>query len=162
VWGLDEYQFFPFIFGASQLQGHPRLRPTSITSDDTLEAYANDYMYMDAVRFVRSVKKGPLHETSPMLYDISGVATWKKVRPLFCLEAESCFALHLTLTKIGHVRWMSCQTALQCWLPMRCAHVQVNQGLFKMYQVELLSKLPIMQHTLWGSLLPFPGSEHSP
>lgn len=35
--------------------------------------------------------------------------------------------------------------------------LQVNQGLFKMYQVEVLSKMPIMQHSLWGSLMPFPG-----
>lgn len=39
-----------------------------------------------------------------------------------------------------------------------CECMQVNQGLFKMYQVELLSKFPIMQHSLWGSLIPFPGT----
>lgn len=30
------------------------------------------------VAFVKSVKKGPLAETSPMLNDISGVVSWSK------------------------------------------------------------------------------------
>ena len=79
MWGLDEYHFFPFLWGAAQLRGHDVVHPKSISNDEVLEVYAEDYMYLDAVRFVRKVKKGPLHETSPMLYDITAVPHWAKV-----------------------------------------------------------------------------------
>ena len=116
VWGLDDYQFFPFIWGSAQFIDHPYLKPMAIHSEEVLKTESSEYLYLAAVRFVRHVKKGPLAETSPMLNDISAVPSWSKV----------------------------------------------NKGMVKMYQVEVLGKLPIMQHFLFGSLLVFPTPAPSP
>jgi serine/threonine-protein phosphatase 2A activator len=110
VWGLDDYQFFPFIWGSAQLADHPYLKPNVIHSQETLEQESSDYLYLAAVRFVKHVKKGALSETSPILNDISVVPSWTRV----------------------------------------------NKGMIKMYQAEVLGKVPIMQHFLFGSLLKWP------
>lgn len=113
VWGLDDYQFLPFIWGASQLVGHPNIKPRSIHNTDVVSMFEEDYLYLQCITFIKQVKKGLLSETSPYINDISGVPTWQKV----------------------------------------------NSGLIKMYQVEVLGKLPIMQHFLFGTLLPPPPKE---
>lgn len=112
VWGLDDYHFLPFIFGASQLCDHPHLSPKSIHKTDIREAFKSEYLYFDAVDLVVSVKGPHLYQHSPMLDDISAVKRWSKV----------------------------------------------FSGLMKMYKAELFSKLPVMQHFLFGRLIQFKGS----
>ena len=80
VWGLDEYQFLPFIFGASQLVGNKELTPKCVKDNDILIDYKDEYLYFDCVDHIKSVKKGATFpEYAPILYSITNVKTWEKV-----------------------------------------------------------------------------------
>ena len=80
VWGLDDYHFLPFLFGAFQLSTHKHLKPISIHNDEVVEMFANRYLYFGCISFINSVKTtASLRWHSPMLDDISGVKRWSKV-----------------------------------------------------------------------------------
>ncbi|PVV04031.1 hypothetical protein BB560_001468 [Smittium megazygosporum] len=109
VWGLDDYHYLPFMFGSSQLALHKHLKPKSIHNPEVLEEYSKEYMYLDMIYHVDSLKTGSIQWHSPMIDDISGAKSWQKV----------------------------------------------NDGLIKMYSAEVLNKLPIMQHFLFGTIITF-------
>ena len=79
VWGLDDYQMLPFMWGSSQLVDHPVIRPSSIYDSRIVETYHRQYLYIGCIKFIRDIKNGPFHETSPMLHDISGLPSWSKI-----------------------------------------------------------------------------------
>ena len=80
VWGLDEYQFIPFIFGASQLIDNLEITPKGILDDYILENNKNEYIYLDCVSYIKTVKSGAsFAEYAPILESITNAKNWEKI-----------------------------------------------------------------------------------
>ena len=80
VWGLDEYQFIPFILGASQLIDNNEITPKGILDDNILKNYKNEYIYLDCVDYIKSVKSGACFaEYAPILESITNAKNWIKI-----------------------------------------------------------------------------------
>ena len=79
AWSLDDYHLLPFVWGSSQLVGQDYVQPKEIHDAGVVSMWKGEYMYLDAVAFVTSVKHGAtLAEHSPLLNDISQIKSWTK------------------------------------------------------------------------------------
>ncbi|XP_070531664.1 serine/threonine-protein phosphatase 2A activator-like [Ptychodera flava] len=79
VWGLDDFQFLPFLWGSSQLLEQNRILPKSLPNEEYVEGFAHQYMIFACIKFILSMKTGSFAEHSNTLWNISGVPRWAKV-----------------------------------------------------------------------------------
>merc|ERR1712013_661055 len=79
VWGLDDFQFVPYIWGSLQLAQTSGIPPEHIPLREKAEQYHADYLFFDCVRFIHTVKSGQFAEHSNVLWGISAVPRWEKV-----------------------------------------------------------------------------------
>lgn len=134
VWSLDDYQMLVFYFGAAQLHGRGDTVPISltwigndsfdpkcITDRKLMKEYAPEYLYFEAIAYIQSVrswqrseiqtKSGQFYETSPLLYDISGAASWSKIcggmYKMWCSDVLGKFPVvqHLRFGSIFPLNW---------------------------------------------------------
>lgn len=145
VWGLDDYHFLPFLFGAAQLSTHPNLRPKSIHNSDLVDEFHTNFMYFECIHFINTIKTASLRWHSPMLDDISAVKTWKKVSEgmIKMYKAEVLGKLPI----VQHFFFGSILKAPQGCSPPRESNLQHEDDHHHHHDPE--EGLPSHQHT-WG------------
>ncbi|KFP83847.1 Serine/threonine-protein phosphatase 2A activator, partial [Apaloderma vittatum] len=58
VWGLDDFQFLPFIWGSSQLIDHPNLEPRHFVEENVVNENHKDFMFLECILFITEVRPG--------------------------------------------------------------------------------------------------------
>ncbi|KFQ67540.1 Serine/threonine-protein phosphatase 2A activator, partial [Phaethon lepturus] len=56
VWGLDDFQFLPFIWGSSQLIDHPNLDPRHFVDEKVVNENHKDFMFLECILFITEVR----------------------------------------------------------------------------------------------------------
>ncbi|PFH33392.1 phosphotyrosyl phosphate activator (ptpa) protein [Besnoitia besnoiti] len=80
AWGLDDFHFLPFLFGSAQLVHNHFILPAQVTDAGIVKEFAPTNLYFSSILYITETKRGvPFSECAPMLYDISGVSTWRKI-----------------------------------------------------------------------------------
>ncbi|KAG5370279.1 Serine/threonine-protein phosphatase 2A activator 1 [Yarrowia sp. C11] len=93
VWGLDDHSHLPYILGSAQKVARTvtastllvptkydkECPPASVMNPRIVQEQKTSNLYFSAIAFIYDLKTGPFYEHSPILYDISGIATWAKI-----------------------------------------------------------------------------------
>ncbi|XP_054375322.2 serine/threonine-protein phosphatase 2A activator isoform X5 [Pongo abelii] len=157
VWGLDDFQFLPFIWGSSQLIDHPYLEPRHFVDEKAVNENHKDYMFLECILFITEMKTGPFAEHSNQLWNISAVPSWSKVNQglIRMYKAEAGPETGPEFMASDTVLWAP---SLDSWPAFSS-----GKGLLQVFigpraswipSAECLEKFPVIQHFKFGSLLP--------
>ncbi|KAM9176526.1 serine/threonine-protein phosphatase 2A activator isoform 2-T3 [Mergus octosetaceus] len=125
VWGLDDFQFLPFIWGSSQLIDHPNLEPRHFVDEKVVNENHKDFMFLECILFITEMKTGPFAEHSNQLWNISAVPSWSKVNQGLIRMYKAELTLNLRKQDRNCHTWASSRTrprgGISCWGGSGCA-----------------------------------------
>ncbi|KAI9707900.1 MAG: Serine/threonine-protein phosphatase 2A activator 1 [Bogoriella megaspora] len=122
VWGLDDHSFLPYIFGSAQLS--PAIDETTATLPVEGSAPdAPDPSDVAKAPVVEAERKRNMYFSAiGFIYDVKKGPFWEHSPMLFDISG------------------------------VRAGWAKINKGMIKMYNAEVLSKFPVVQHFPFGSL----------
>ncbi|KAK1883927.1 Serine/threonine-protein phosphatase 2A activator [Dissostichus eleginoides] len=68
VWGLDDFQFLPFIWGSSQFVDHPTLEPRHFLEERVVDEQQHEYMFLECIKFINEGNRVCLHPPFSSLF----------------------------------------------------------------------------------------------
>ncbi len=137
VWGLDDHSFIPFIFGSAQLA--PPIPPLSsefkleqVPQEGSLPGAALPSDVTRAAAVRREQNSNMYFSAVGFIYDVKKGPFWEHSPVLYDVSGIT-------------TGW-----------------AKVNKGMLKMYNVEVLSKFPVIQHFPFGSLFRWEADPSAP
>ena len=79
VWGLDDYVFLPFLFGAYQLIDHPLITPQNVVYPEISSKYENENSYCKWIEIIRKVKVGDFETCARCISTLTAVPSFEKI-----------------------------------------------------------------------------------
>ncbi|KAK1443373.1 phosphotyrosyl phosphatase activator [Babesia gibsoni] len=80
AWGLDDFQFLPFLLGSAQLVSNIDIAPATVVKHGECSPHKSSYIFIQAIEYVKEKVNGiPLNISSPMLNGICTSCTWRQI-----------------------------------------------------------------------------------
>ncbi|CDR94501.1 phosphotyrosyl phosphatase activator, putative [Babesia bigemina] len=101
AWGIDHYQFLPFVLGSAQLMSNEAIKPGEVVLNGFKTPEEDKYIFLQTVEYIkRKVRGMPLEIASPMLHGICASCTWSRINSGL-LEMYKNDIAHLTRVRHG-------------------------------------------------------------
>ncbi|EDO07387.1 Phosphotyrosyl phosphate activator (PTPA) family protein [Babesia bovis T2Bo] len=80
VWGLDHFQFMPFLLGSAQLVSSTSIHPSEVIEGDYMMDHTDEYIFLQTLSYIKQkIKRVSLDIAAPMLYEICMTCSWHKI-----------------------------------------------------------------------------------